>query len=137
MKTVFDRLEKLYSAVLIDTSNGEVNAEIQTICDEIGKLYEYLGKIGASTAINIFTFPDSKNIEKALSPFDYTVSGRKVTVSGYDIDTVGKVFNAWFGILFDVYLNGKGKPWSYLDGESLSWDDIKQRDIRWTMAESR
>lgn len=54
MKTVFDRLEKLYSAVLIDTSNGEVSAEIQTICDEIGKLYAYLGEIGASVQSRLY-----------------------------------------------------------------------------------
>lgn len=137
MKTVFERIKNLYGVAKIDTADVLTLAEISAVSGEIMKLNEYLQNIKSATAVNIFTAPIRANITKAFENIEYRIDGRKIYISKYDIETVGKIFNAWFGIIFDFYLGGNGKDWNFIDGEKLTWDNIANRDLRWTMAESR
>lgn len=137
MKTVLDRIKNLYSVAKIDTLDNLVLAEIVTVSEQIEKLSEYLHKIEGACAVNIFDVPDSEGIARTFDGIEYRFDGRKIFVSKYDIDTVGKIFNGWFGLAFDFYLNGAGKPWDFIDNEKFTWDGIEERDLRWTMIESR
>lgn len=137
MKTVFERIKNLYGVAKIDTADVLTLAEISAVSEEIMRLNEYLQNIKGATAVNIFTAPSRANITKAIENIEYRIDGRKIYISKYDIETVGKIFNAWFGIVFDFYLGGNGKDWNFIDGEKLTWDNIANRDLRWTMAESR
>ena len=137
MKTVLDRLKHLYSVAKIDASDNLVLAEIVAVSEQIARLSEYLHKINGATAVNVFNAPDSESIAQAFDGIEYRFDGRKIIISKYNIDTVGKIFNGWFGLAFDSYLNGTGKPWSFIDNEGLTWDRIENRDLRWTMTESR
>lgn len=137
MKTIFERIKNLYGVVKIDTADVLTLAEISAVSGEIMRLNEYLQNIKGATAVNIFTVPSRENITKAFENIEYKIDGRKIYISKYDIETVGKIFNAWFGIIFDFYLGGNGKDWDFIDGEKLTWDNIANRDLRWTMAESR
>lgn len=137
MKTVFERIKNLYGVAKIDTADVLTLAEISAVSGEIMRLNEYLQNIKGATAVNIFTVPSRENITKAFENIEYKIDGRKIYISKYDIETVGKIFNAWFGIIFDFYLGGNGKDWDFIDGEKLTWDNIANRDLRWTMAESR
>ena len=137
MKTVFERIKNLYGIAKIDTADVLTLAEISAVSGEIMKLNDYLQNIKGATAVNIFTAPSRASIAKAFENVEYRIDGRKIYISKYDIETVGKIFNAWFGIIFDFYLDGNGKDWNFIDGEKLTWDSIAKRDLRWTMAESR
>ena len=137
MKTVFERIKNLYGVAKIDTADVLTLAEIGAVSGEIMRLNEYLQNIKGATAVNIFTAPSRENIAKAFENIEYRIDGRKIYISKNDIETVGKIFNAWFGIIFDFYLGGNGKDWDFIDGEKLTWDNIANRDLRWTMAESR
>lgn len=137
MKTVFERIKNLYGIAKIDTADVLTLAEISAVSGEIMRLNDYLQNIKGATAVNIFTVPSRENITKAFENIEYKIDGRKIYISKYDIETVGKIFNAWFGIIFDFYLGGNGKDWNFIDGEKLTWDNIANRDLRWTMAESR
>lgn len=137
MKTVFERIKNLYGVAKIDTADVLTLAEIGAVSGEIMRLNEYLQNIKGATAVNIFTAPSRANITKAFENIEYRIDGRKIYISKYDIETVGKIFNAWFGIIFDFYLGGNGKDWDFIDGEKLTWDNIANRDLRWTMVESR
>lgn len=137
MKTVFERIKNLYGIAKIDTADVLTLAEISAVSGEIMKLNDYLQNIKGLAAVNIFTAPSRANIAKAFENIEYRIDGRKIYISKYDIETVGKIFNAWFGIIFDFYLGGNGKDWNFIDGEKLTWDNIASRDLRWTMAESR
>lgn len=137
MKTVFERIKNLYGVAKINTADVLTLAEISAVSGEIMKLNDYLQNIKGATAVNIFTVPSRANITKAFENIEYRIDGRKIYISKYDIETVGKIFNAWFGIIFDFYLGGNGKDWDFIDGEKLTWDNITNRDLRWTMAESR
>lgn len=137
MKTIFERIKNLYGVAKIDTADVLTLAEISAVSGEIMRLNEYLQNIKGATAVNIFTVPSRENITKAFENIEYKIDGRKIYISKYDIETVGKIFNAWFGIIFDFYLGGNGKDWDFIDGEKLTWDNIANRDLRWTMAESR
>lgn len=137
MKTVFERIKNLYGIAKIDTADVLTLAEISAVSGEIMKLNDYLQNIKGATAVNIFTAPSRASIAKAFENIEYRIDGRKIYISKYDIETVGKIFNAWFGIIFDFYLDGNGKDWNFIDGEKLTWDSIASRDLRWTMAESR
>lgn len=137
MKTVFERIKNLYDIAKIDTADVLTLAEIAAVSGEITRLNGHLQNIKGATAVNIFTVPNSTNIAKAFENIEYKIDGRKIYISKYDVETVGKIFNAWFGIIFDFYLDGNGKDWSFIDGEKLTWDNIAKRDLRWTMAESR
>ena len=137
MKTVLDRLKGLYSTAKIDTADALVLAEIVAVARQIEKLSDFLHKMTGATAVNVFDVPDSENIAKVFDGIEYRFDGRKIYISKYNIDTVGKIFNGWFGLAFDFYLNGTGNPWNFIDKEGLSWNDIERRDLRWTMTESR
>lgn len=137
MKTVFERIKNLYGIAKIDTADVLTLAEISAVSGEIMKLNDYLQNIKGLAAVNIFTAPSRAIIAKAFENIEYRIDGRKIYISKYDIETVGKIFNAWFGIIFDFYLGGNGKDWNFIDGEKLTWDNIASRDLRWTMAESR
>lgn len=137
MKTVFERIKNLYGIAKIDTADVLTLAEISAVSGEIMKLNDYLQNIKGLAAVNIFTAPSRAGISKAFENIEYRIDGRKIYISKYDIETVGKIFNAWFGIIFDFYLGGNGKDWNFIDGEKLTWDNIASRDLRWTMAESR
>lgn len=137
MKTVFERIKNLYDIAKIDTADVLTLAEIAAVSGEMTRLNGHLQNIKGATAVNIFTVPNSTNIAKAFENIEYKIDGRKIYISKYDVETVGKIFNAWFGIIFDFYLDGNGKDWSFIDGEKLTWDNIAKRDLRWTMAESR
>lgn len=137
MKTVFERIKSLYDIAKIDTADVLTLAEISAVSGEIMKLNDYLQNIKGLAAVNIFTAPSRASIAKAFENIEYRIDGRKIYISKYDIETVGKIFNAWFGIIFDFYLGGNGKDWNFIDGEKLTWDNIASRDLRWTMAESR
>ncbi|MDO4363677.1 MAG: hypothetical protein Q4C99_04045 [Clostridia bacterium] len=137
MKTVFERIKSLYEIAKIETADVLALAEISAVSGEIAKLNGYLQNIKGATAVNIFTMPNSANIANVFENTEYKIDGRKIYISKYDIETVGKIFNAWFGIAFDFYLNGTGRDWTFIDGEEVTWDKIEKRDLRWTMAESR
>ncbi|WP_290912393.1 hypothetical protein [Eubacterium sp.] len=137
MKTVFERIKNLYGIAKIDTADVLTLAEISAVSGEIMRLNDFLQNIKCATAVNIFTAPSRAGIAKAFENIEYRIDGRKIYISKYDIETVGKIFNAWFGIIFDFYLGGNGKDWNFIDGEKLTWDNIASRDLRWTMAESR
>lgn len=137
MKTVFERIKNLYDIAKIDTADVLNLAEIAAVSGEITRLNDYLQNIKGATAVNIFTMPNSANIAKEFENIEYKIDGRKIYISKYDIETVGKIFNAWFGIIFDFYLNGTGRDWTFIDGEELTWNKIEKRELRWTMAESR
>lgn len=137
MKTVFERIKNLYGIAKIDTADALTLAEISAVSGEIMKLNDYLQNIKGLAAVNIFTAPNRASIAKVFENIEYRIDGRKIYISKYDIETVGKIFNAWFGIIFDFYLGGNGKDWNFIDGEKLTWDNIASRDLRWTMAESR
>lgn len=137
MKTVFERIKNLYGIAKIDTADVLTLAEISAVSGEIMKLNDYLQNIKGATAVNIFTAPSGASIAKTFENVEYRIDGRKIYISKYDIETVGKIFNAWFGIIFDFYLGGNGRDWNFIDGEKLTWDNIASRDLRWTMAESR
>lgn len=137
MKTVLDRLKHLYSVAKIDASDNLVLAEIVAVSEQIARLSEYLHKIKGATAVNVFNAPDSESFARVFDGIEYRFDGRKIIISKYNIDTVGKIFNGWFGLAFDFYLNGTGKPWSFIDNEGFTWDRIENRDLRWTMTESR
>lgn len=137
MKTVFERIKSLYEIAKIETADVLTLTEISAVSGEIAKLNGYIQNIKGATAVNIFTMPNGANIAKVFENTEYKIDGRKIYISKYDIETVGKIFNAWFGIIFDFYLDGNGKDWNFIDGEKLTWDNIANRDLRWTMAESR
>lgn len=137
MKTVFERIKNMYGIAKIDTADVLTLAEISAVSGEIMKLNDYLQNIKGLAAVNIFTAPSRAGITKSFENIEYRIDGRKIYISKYDIETVGKIFNAWFGIIFDFYLGGNGKDWNFIDGEKLTWDNIASRDLRWTMAESR
>lgn len=137
MKTVLERIKSLYEIAKIDTSDILTSAEIGAVCGEIEKLADFLQNIKGATAVNIFTKPNGDGIAKIFENTEYVIDGRKIYISKYDVETVGKIFNAWFGIIFDFYLGGNGKDWNFIDGEEVTWDNIDRRELRWTMTESR
>ncbi len=127
MKTVLERIENLYKIAKIDTVDVLTSAEIGAVSVEIEKLDAYFQNIKGATAVNIFTMPCGADIATVFENIEYRIDGKNVYISKYDIETVGKIFNAWFGLIFDFYLDGNGK----------AWDNIDKRELRWTMTESR
>ena len=137
MQAIYNRLDALYTTALIDTSDALVKAELTAVAQQIYALTCYLNGICAGGAINIFQPISRELISYALADTEYCVDGKSITVSRYDIDTIGKISNGWFGIGYDVYLAGSGKSWNELDDENTPWTMINGRELRWTMAESR
>lgn len=137
MQAIYNRLDALYRTALIDTSDAFVKAELTAVAQQIYALTCYLKDICAGSAINIFQPISRELISCALGDMEYRVDSKTITVSRYDIDTVGKISNGWFGIGYDVYLAGGGKSWNELDDENTPWTMINGRELRWTMAESR
>lgn len=137
MQAIYNRLDTLYTTALIDTSDTLVKAELTAVAQQIYALTCYLNGICAGGAINIFQPISRELISYALGDTEYRVDGKSITVSRYDIDTIGKISNGWFGIGYDVYLAGSGKSWNELDDENTPWTMINGRELRWTMAESR
>ena len=137
MKTALERIENLYKIAKIDTLDVLTSAEIGAVSGEIEKLDAYFQNIKGATAVNIFTMPCGADIATVFENIEYRIDGKNVYISKYDIETVGKIFNAWFGLIFDFHLGGDGKDWSFIDGENTAWDNIDKRELRWTMTESR
>ena len=79
---------------------------------------------------------DMDTINSVFEGCSYTVNGRIITFTEYDIDTIGKKCEDWIGFIMTIEFGGNGLSWKQIAAKENSWNKIHSKCLRWSMIRS-